>query len=93
MDQINYKVNIEGFSYYLKDSGESSNAPDWGTSLDKTEDLAAYQLLTQLIDDGTAVKINNKILISHEEISDLPDDGRNLLDLLTNFLLILKYQH
>lgn len=85
MDQINYKVNVEGFSYFLKDSGESSNAPDWSHALDKTEDLAAYQLLTQLIDDGTAVKLNNKILISHKEISDLPDDERNLLDLPDQF--------
>ena len=82
MKLINYKVNIDGFSFHLKEFGEASNATDWLPFLEKTEDLAPYQLLTQLIDDGIAVRAGNEILLSHISISDLPDDERYLLDSL-----------
>ena len=85
MDQISSSVSNDGFSYQLKSSEEAVNISDWPPLLKISQDLAAYQLLSQLIDDGIAQSINNKILISHQSIVALPDDERDLLDLPENF--------
>ena len=85
MDQISSSVSNDGFSYQLKSSEEAVNISDWPPLLKISQDLAAYQLLSQLIDDGIAQSINNKILISHQSIVALPDDERDLLDLPGHF--------
>ena len=55
MDQISSSVSNDAFSYQLKSSEEAVNISDWPPLLKISQDLAAYQLLSQLIDDGIEI--------------------------------------
>jgi SNF2 family DNA or RNA helicase len=75
------EVYEKGYSFCLKYNGESIDISEWNRNIESNEDVVAYQLLNQLVDDGSG-QINDKhFLISHEAVSTLPQEERDILNL------------
>ncbi|KMP10825.1 hypothetical protein UR09_05140 [Candidatus Nitromaritima sp. SCGC AAA799-A02] len=81
MISIHIKICDKGYSFSLDGEGELIDISGWDRNIKNKEDTAALQLLSQLIDDGTAYISGNQIVVPHETVSILLQDERDLLDL------------
>jgi SNF2 family DNA or RNA helicase len=90
---IHTKICKEGHSFYLNNNDNSLDISEWNRNIKSKGDTVAYQLLSQLTDDGNGQSLNDHFLIPHEVVATLPQDERDLLDLPEPFPFDIEISH